>query len=100
MLLQLLPRFLAKEGVVAVGEIGFDDQTDAEEKCLAKQIELAREFDLPVLIHTPHRDKKQGTLRTIAVVRRLGFPEERVLIEGEHVGAGELVAVHRGARVE
>ena len=40
--LALLPRFLAKDGVVAVGEIGFDDQTDEEEACLLRQIELAR----------------------------------------------------------
>lgn len=77
----LLPRFLGKDGVVAVGEIGFDDQTDDEERYLARQIEMAREFDLPILIHTPHRDKKRGTERTIEVVRRLGFPEERVLID-------------------
>lgn len=79
--LALLPRFLAKDGVVAVGEVGFDDQTDAEEACLARQIELAAEFGLPVLIHTPHRDKKRGTLRTIDVVRKAGFPEARVLID-------------------
>ena len=79
--LGLLPRFLAKDGVVAVGEIGFDDQTDEEEAVLAKQIELAAEFKLPILIHTPHRDKKRGTERTIDVVRRAGFPEERVLID-------------------
>jgi uncharacterized protein len=79
--LQLLPRFLGKDGVVGVGEIGFDDQTDAEESCFARQIELAREFGLPVLVHTPHRDKKQGTVRSIALVRSLGFPEERVLID-------------------
>lgn len=79
--LALMPRFLAKDGVVAVGEIGFDDQTDDEEACLLRQIELAAEFNLPVLIHTPHRDKKRGTIRTIDVVRRAGFPEERVLID-------------------
>ncbi len=79
--LDLLPRFLAKDGVVAVGEIGFDDQTDAEEKVFVRQLELAREFGLPVLIHTPHRDKKQGTVRTIALIRSVGFPEERVLID-------------------
>src|SRR5207253_864466 len=79
--LALMPRFLAKEGVVAVGEIGFDDQTDAEEACFARQIELAREAGLPILIHTPHRDKKRGTVRSIEVVRRAGFPEERVLVD-------------------
>ena len=61
---------LDKDGVVAVGEIGFDDQTDAEEACFARQIELARAHDLPILIHTPHRDKKRGTIRSIELVRR------------------------------
>jgi predicted metal-dependent TIM-barrel fold hydrolase len=79
--LGLLPRYLDKEGVVAVGEIGFDDQTDAEEASIARQLELAGEFGLPVLIHTPHRDKKQGTIRSIEIVRKTGFPEERVLID-------------------
>jgi predicted metal-dependent TIM-barrel fold hydrolase len=79
--LALMPRFLEKEGVVAVGEIGFDDQTDAEEAALMRQLEMAKEHDLPVLIHTPHRDKKQGTIRTIEAVRRSGVPEERVLID-------------------
>ncbi len=79
--LALLPRYLDKDGVVAIGEIGFDDQTDAEEASLVRQFEIAREFGLPVLVHTPHRDKKQGTIRTIEVIRKLGFPEERVLID-------------------
>lgn len=77
----ILPRFLQKDGVVAVGEVGYDDQTEAEERYFAKQIELAKAFDLPVLVHTPHRDKKKGTERTIALVRELGFPEERTLID-------------------
>jgi len=79
--LDVLPRFLVKDGVVAVGEIGFDDQTDAEEQVFARQIELAKEYNLPVLIHTPHRDKKQGTIRSLALVKSIGFPEERVLID-------------------
>jgi predicted metal-dependent TIM-barrel fold hydrolase len=79
--LALLPRYLAKDGVVAVGEIGFDDQTEAEEACFARQIELAREFNLPVLVHTPHRDKKQGTIRSLELVKRLQFPQELVLID-------------------
>ena len=42
---------------------------------------MPRTFDLPVLIHTPHRDKKRGTERSLALVRDHGFPEERVLID-------------------
>lgn len=79
--IELLPRYLEKEGVVAVGEIGFDDMSADEEKYFAQQIELAKKHDLPILIHTPHRDKKRGTERSIAVVREQRFPEERVLID-------------------
>jgi predicted metal-dependent TIM-barrel fold hydrolase len=79
--IDLLPRYLGKEGVVAVGEIGFDDMTPEEEKYFVQQVELARMHGLPILVHTPHRDKKRGTERSLALVRDLGFPEERVLID-------------------
>ena len=71
----LLPRYLEKDGVVAVGEMGYDDQTAAEDKCFAAQLELAREFELPVMIHTPHRDKKRGTSARIETSGRTGSPE-------------------------
>ena len=77
----MLPRWLEKDGVVAVGEVGYDDQTEAEEVSLLKHFDLAREYGLPVLIHTPHRDKKRGTIHTIETIRKAGFPEERVLID-------------------
>lgn len=79
--LELLPAYLEKEGVVAVGEVGFDDITPAEEHCFRTQIELARQAELPILIHTPHRDKKRGTERTIALVREMGFPPHLTLID-------------------
>ena len=79
--LAILPKWLQKDGVVAVGEIGYDDQTADEDAVLAQQLELARKFDLPALVHTPHRDKKRGTERTLALLRELRFPEERVLID-------------------
>jgi predicted metal-dependent TIM-barrel fold hydrolase len=79
--LELLPRFLQKDGVVAVGEIGFDDVTSAEEKVFAAQLELAKSLNLPALIHTPHRDKKQGTERSLALVREIGIDERLVLID-------------------
>lgn len=53
-----LPLFACKEGVVAIGEIGYDDMTPTEDKYFRLQLELAKELNLPVMIHTPHRDKK------------------------------------------
>ncbi len=79
--MELLPIYLEKDSVVAVGEIGFDDQSDAETKYFEAQMQLALDYDLPVLIHTPHRDKKAGTIRSIDVVRASGLAPERVLID-------------------
>ncbi len=65
--MEILPLFIYKEGVVGVGEIGFDDQTALEEKYYRAQLELAKEANLPVQIHTPHRDKKKGTSRSMDI---------------------------------
>jgi predicted metal-dependent TIM-barrel fold hydrolase len=70
-----------KDTVVGIGEIGYDDQTPEEERFFAEQMELAQELDLPVLIHTPHRDKVKGTERTIALVKEVGINQEMVIID-------------------
>ena len=76
-----LPRFLVKEGVVAMGELGYDEQTPLEDKALRAQIELAKEFSLPIMIHTPHRDKRAGTLRTMDVLKEHKFDPSRCVID-------------------
>jgi predicted metal-dependent TIM-barrel fold hydrolase len=79
--LDALPRYLVKDGVLAVGEIGYDDMTPKEELFFAEQLELARAAGLPALIHTPHRDKKRGVERTLALLRESRFPLERALVD-------------------
>jgi len=79
--LALMPRYLEKDGVVAVGEIGYDDMTPAEDNCFAAQLELARAHDLPALIHLPHRDKKRGCERTLALVRDVGFAPHLTIVD-------------------
>jgi predicted metal-dependent TIM-barrel fold hydrolase len=79
--LELLPRYLEKDGVVAVGEVGYDSMTPEEDKAFAVQLKLALDHELPVLVHTPHRDKLAGTERTLAVVRESGIAPERVVVD-------------------
>ncbi len=79
--MELLPLYLAKEGVVAVGEIGYDDMTDAEERFFIEQLQLAEEVELPIMIHTPHRNKKQGTTRSMDVIEDVGISPSRVIID-------------------
>ena len=76
-----LPRYLVKDQVVAVGEIGYDSMTPAEDTALAAQLQLAADHGLPALVHTPHRDKLVGLRRTVDVIRESGLPLERVLLD-------------------
>ncbi|MDH6629733.1 putative metal-dependent TIM-barrel fold hydrolase [Streptomyces sp. LBL] len=76
-----LPRYLVKDQVVAVGEIGYDSMTPAEDTALAAQLQLAAEHGLPALVHTPHRDKLAGLRRTLDVVGESALPPERVLVD-------------------
>ncbi len=79
--LDVLPRYLEKDGVVAVGEIGFDSMTPEEDEAFARQLQLAIEHDLPALVHTPHRDKAAGTRRTLDLVKESGLAVERVAVD-------------------
>jgi len=79
--MEILPQFALKEGVVAIGEIGYDEQTELEDKYFRQQLELAKELDLPVMIHTPHRDKKRGTSRSMDVCEEHGMDPTKIVVD-------------------
>lgn len=76
-----LPRFLRRESVVAVGETGYDSMTPEEDEVLEAHLALAIEHGLPVIVHTPHRDKKHGTRRTLEVIAHSGIAPELVVLD-------------------
>jgi uncharacterized protein len=79
--MELIPRFALKEGVVAIGEIGYDEQSALEDKYYRLQLELAKKLNLPVMIHTPHRDKKRGTTRSMDVCDEHGLDPKMVVVD-------------------
>ncbi|MEB3278711.1 MAG: TatD family hydrolase [Lyngbya sp.] len=79
--MDLLPIFACKEGVVAIGEIGYDDMTETEDKYFQDQLALAKELDTLVLIHTPHRNKKAGTSRSMDRCIEHGLDPSQVIID-------------------
>lgn len=79
--MEILPRYLPKEGVVAVGEIGYDEQSKLEDKYYRAQLELAKKYDMLVMVHTPHRDKKSGTLKSMEVALEHGLSPNKVIID-------------------
>jgi hypothetical protein len=67
-----------QRGVVAIGKISYDEQTDMEDKYFRLQLNLVRDLDPPVMIHTPHRDKKRGASRSMDVILEHKLDPSRV----------------------
>ncbi len=91
-----MPRFALKEGVVALGEIGYDEISAAEEKAYRYQLQFALEHDMVVMVHTPHRDKKRGVIRSLDVAREVGVPVEKLVIDHNNEETVE-ATLERGA---
>ena len=73
--------FLAHARCVAVGEVGFDDITAAEERILRAQIEMALRVKLPILIHSCHREKRSGTERNFSILKEMRVSPDLVLYD-------------------
>ena len=65
---ELLPQYLKRDGVVGLGEVGFDRITSDEDEILRKQLRIAKELNCPVVIHSPHQHKKIGTERLLTII--------------------------------
>ncbi len=76
-----LGAYLDHPRCVALGEIGFNLITPNEERAVVRQLQIAKDRDLPVIIHLPHLDKLRGAQRTVAMIRDVGMKPERVVID-------------------
>lgn len=76
-----IPEYLDRENVVGVGEIGFDQVTENEEYAFRRQLNMAEERELPVIIHTPHTQKPAGTERIVEIIEDEGVTQERIIID-------------------
>jgi hypothetical protein len=81
-LLAELPDLLSRPGVAAVGPLGPAGGGAREEDALGRQLELARELRLPVLVAAPSRDAVRMTRRAVAILKESGVEPSRVLVDG------------------
>jgi predicted metal-dependent TIM-barrel fold hydrolase len=76
-----LAAYLDHERCVAVGEIGFNNITNNEEHAFVRQLGIARDHNMPVLIHLPHTNKLEGTKRSAAIVKESGIDVDLVILD-------------------
>ncbi len=79
--LSALPGYFRGGKVVALGEVGLHLGGEAEEEAFTEQLALARRLKLPVLIHTPAKDKERLTRRALTLVRAAGVAPAQVLVD-------------------
>ena len=63
-----IPEFLEKDNVVAIGEIGLETTSNQEIEAFVKQLKLAQDLGIKVIIHTPRTYKKEITNVTASLI--------------------------------
>jgi len=81
-LLAELPEALGRPEVAAVGAVGLYGGTPLEERVLLRQLELAKELRLPVLLAVPVRGRARITRRTLSLLKEAGLEPGQALLAG------------------
>jgi predicted metal-dependent TIM-barrel fold hydrolase len=73
--------FLDHPRCIGIGEIGFNNNSKEEEYAFERQLNIANERKIPVIIHLPHTGKVAGVKKTVDIIRNEGIPQELVVID-------------------
>lgn len=117
-LLKMLPEYLKKDKVVALGETGIEvthytSQWPLEEQAvvLKEQFKIAKQLDMPIIVHTPVQKlysqgwdeylqsplikfpeaKLEATKRSLDLLREAGVEETKVIIDHADTSISDMV---------
>ncbi|WP_457620905.1 TatD family hydrolase [Methanopyrus sp.] len=80
--LREIEELLDHEDVVAIGETGLNENPGSREvRVLEAQLELAREHEVPIIIHTPSRNKVETTEKVLDTLTSSGVDPSLVLVD-------------------
>jgi uncharacterized protein len=67
--IEAMKKYLDRERVVAVGELGYNLINDLEEEVFLKQMDIADQKNLLMTIHLPHYNKVEGMKRIESILK-------------------------------
>lgn len=85
--LKAMPQYLKEKRVVCIGEIGLDTANEHERSLFKEQLAIAKQHNLPIIIHTPTPRQPQTpevTPQIIDVLKKEKFPLEKAVLD--HTG--------------
>ncbi|HEU5119588.1 MAG TPA: TatD family hydrolase, partial [Candidatus Nitrosocosmicus sp.] len=74
-------KFLEREGVVALGEIGYNLINDLEEELFVKQLDICKRENLLAMIHLPHNNKVEGMNKMKKIFESGNYDFNKILID-------------------
>ena len=78
----IIPEFIDQDNVLGIGEIGLNKNTVSELAIFEEHVEIAKKYDLPILIHTPHlEDKLKGTKLILDALKNADVDPARVIVD-------------------
>jgi len=76
--LRMLPQYLKEDRVVGIGEIGLDNGNEHELRLFKAQLGMAKEYNLPIIVHSPTPREPQVQKLTTQIINVL--KEEKFLL--------------------
>ncbi len=76
-----IDEYLDHPRCVAVGEIGMNMNTENEIACFRRQLLIAEQRAMPVVIHLPHIPKKEGARIAVDIIKAEGVTQKRIIID-------------------
>jgi uncharacterized protein len=83
--LELLESFLKNKKAIAIGEVGMESGDAFEVNMLQRQVELSIKYRLPLIIHTPRKNKAAITREILNIL--LSFSLDRPSVVVDHADA-------------
>ena len=81
--LDAMLKFVDRERVVAIGEIGYNLINELEEEIFIKQLNMASINKMPIMIHLPHENKSKGIKRIEEILNhdKNKYDRKKILID-------------------
>lgn len=79
--LELLESYLKNKRATAIGEIGMESGGAVEANMLQRQVELSIKYRLPIIVHTPRKNKSAMTREILNVLLSFSLDKNSVVVD-------------------
>ncbi len=79
--LPIIEEFVSSGKAVGIGEIGLEKASDLELEVLREQLKLAKELDVPVIVHIPMSDRTSIVDKVLSLAKEVKFDFGKLVID-------------------